>query len=151
MIKRHAMVIASVSGIFGLMMGVLGTEWGWLQSTAEVAKLGAVAKTEGGIVAKVELLQRIRAARYDDATRLLEVWLDNDLAGAGELARDGAEFSSDTVSAVETERMARRMSGYEPANVTLSVEVQQAFRLLSHAESTARPISLVSRDDSEMR
>lgn len=130
MIKREVLTVASISGILGIMMGMLGTSWIWLQSNAGFARLGAVAKTETGIETKVALLEQIRSGRYNDATRQLEVLLDADLVGAAEFARDGVALSLTTLKALQTELKARRMSGYEPTSTTVSEEVHEAFQLV---------------------
>ncbi len=141
MIKREVLTVASISGILGIMMGMLGTSWVWLQSNAGFARLGAVAKTETGIETKVALLEQIRSGRYTDATRQLEVLLDTDLVGVAEFTRDGMELSLSTLRALQTELNARRVSGYQPDNATVSANVQEAFRLAdgTRAASDAPP------------
>jgi len=143
MTKRYAAVIASVSGILGMMMGVLLASFAWLQSTGTFASTGALHKTEAAIASKVELLERMRAGRYGEATRELEAWLDHDLVGAYELARDGAQLSSDTLRAIATERSARGISGYQPENASVGAAVREALRMADAAgEQGALPITL---------
>ncbi len=142
MIKKHVVMITSFSAIFGIIMGVSVVSLAWMQSTANFPKLGTVAKTETGIVTKVELLEKLRSGHYNDAATQLEAWLDNDLIGAGELAREGAELNVSTLQAMETERKARGVSGYEPANASVNAAVQEAFRLVPHADVRATPIML---------
>lgn len=134
MIKSHAILIATISGIFGLIMGIFVTALVSVQSNIMFTKLGPVAKTEAAIETKVELLEHLRSGRYNNATRQVEEWLDNDLIGAGTFARDGIEFSASTLKAVEKERKARGISGYEPANASVSAAVQEAFRRVSQTE-----------------
>ncbi len=137
--KRNQVVtIASIAGIFGIMMGILLTSWVWLSTDADFGRIGALAKTEAGIVAKVKLLEHLRSGRYRDATSQLESWLDYDLAGAGEFARDGAAIDPDTVSAMETERQARGASGYVPNDENVSAAVQEAFQLVSGRQTATR-------------
>lgn len=141
---NHVLMIASCSGIFGVIMGVSGMSMAFVQSTASFPSIGNASRTERGIEAKVDLLQKIRAGRYGDATRALEAQLDNDLIGAGELARNGAALSQSTLRAVETERQARASSGYEPDNATVGAAVRDALRLMPRAEtgSRATPVAL---------
>lgn len=147
MIRRDVIMIASISGILGIMMGILGASWVWLQSSATFARTGAVAKTEAGIAAKVELLESLRSGRYNDAARQIERSLDNDLIGAGEFARDGVELSSGTLKAIEVERNARRISGYEPTRSGVSAAVQDAIHSAPHSETGARATPAVLEDD----
>lgn len=142
MIKREVILVASISGIFGIMMGVLVASWAWLQSNSLFARVGAVAKTEAAIATKVELLEHLRSGRYKDATSQLEALLDGDLVGAGAFARDGVEFTPDTRKAIAVERRARAVSGYEPANATVSAAVQETFRLLPQDDIEARITSV---------
>ena len=65
---------------------------------------------------KVSVLERLRAGRSEDATKLLETLLDGDLIGAGALARDGHNFNANARRAVALEIQARKVSGYEPAD-----------------------------------
>ena len=141
---NHVLMIASCSGIFGIIMGVSGTSLALMQSTASFPSAGYASRTERGIEAKVDLLQKIRAGRYGDATGALEAQLDNDLIGAGDLARNGAALSQSTLRAVDLEREARASSGYEPANATVGAAVRDAFRLMPRAEagSRATPVAL---------
>ncbi len=129
------------------MMGMLGTSWIWLQSNAGFARLGAVAKTETGIETKVALLEQLRSGRYNDATRQLEVLLDADLVGAASFARDGVELSWTTLKALQTEVKARRVSGYEPTNSTVSADVQEAFRLAPQGDTRMRVVPDAPPDD----
>ncbi len=141
--KNNIFMIASFSATFGLILGVCGMSLIWMQTTFSFSRIGSEAKTETGIVSKVELLQMLRSGHYGDATRQIEAALDNDLVSAGELARRGAELSPNMLNAIEAERMARATSGYEPSNARVSAAVQEAFRLLPRAGSArAWPVSL---------
>ncbi len=144
MIKRQVVLIVSISGIFGIILGVLGMSLVWLQFEDTIPRLGALARTEANIVKNIALLEHLRSGRYADATNQVEAWLDNDLAGAGEYAHDGSEFSLTTLRAMESERKARLLSGYEPDNARVSAKVQAAFRLVPPSESDARIISPLS-------
>jgi len=64
---------------------------------------------------------------------LLETLRDGDLIGAGARARDGAQFNSNARRAVELERRARLVSGYQSPNPTVRAAVQEAFRLIPEA------------------
>ncbi len=139
MIKRHVVMVASLSGIFGIMMGVLLASWAWMQSSAQFAIGGAVAKMEGNIVKKVELLEFMRTGRYSEATGQLEAWLDKDLVGAGEFARDGVVLSTPTLQAMEIERLARTMTGYQPANDSVNAAVRETFRMVPAADGAPLP------------
>jgi len=130
MIKSQVLLTASISVIFGIMIGVLGEAWVWMQTTSEFTRLGAVAKSEANIETKVELLEHLRSGRYNDAAKMLEELLDKDLTRAAESARVGIQFSPDTLKALETERKARTISGYEPVNSTVGGEIQDVFRLV---------------------
>ncbi len=130
MAKNQAVLIAAVFGIVGLIVGMFGTSWFWLKSNATFAKSAAVARAETGIMTKVALLEHLRSAHYAAAVVELEALLDTDLAGAGALARGGAEFSSNAVKAVEAERKARGVSGYEPSNEAVNTAVHDAFLLV---------------------
>lgn len=147
MIKRQVLLIASISGIFGIMMGVLGTAWVWMQTTVEFSRIGAVAKTEANIVTKVDLLEDLRSGRYNDAAMQLEVSLDKDLIRAAESARDGGEFGTDTLNALAAESRARRISGYAPVNANAGAAVQEAFRLAPQTEPGARATPIILQDD----
>lgn len=147
MIQRQFILVGSISAIIGIMMGVLLSSWTWLGTSATFARTGALARTEAGIAAKVELLEHIRSGRYSDATQQLEAWLDHDLAGAGELASDGVALSARTLQAVGIERKARGLSGYEPTDATVSAKVQKVFRLLPESDSVAAPAPAVIREE----
>ena len=149
-LKSPMVLLASISVIFGIMMGVLGTAWVLMQTTAEFARNGAVANTEAGIVTKEVLLEHLRSGRYKDATRQIETSLDNDLAGAMIFARDGVEFSQNTLKAIEIERKARGISGYEPHNATVTVAVEEMFRLVPRPELSAHDTTLTLEDDSRL-
>ncbi len=142
--KNNIITIASFSAIFGLILGVCGVSIVWMQANFNFSRSGSEAKTETGIVSKVELLQKLRSGRYGDATRQVEASLDNDLVSAGELARSGEALSASMLNAIETERSARAVSGYEPSNARVSAAVQEAFRLLPRAngEPAVRPVAL---------
>jgi len=137
MIKSHVQLTASVSVIFGIMMGVIGTAMVMMQTTFDFNKAGAAARTENNIVTKVELLEQLRSGRYNQATKQLEALLDKDLTGAVESARGGIELTSDTLRALEKERKARQISGYEPPDSTDGAAAQEAFRLVPRPELTA--------------
>lgn len=149
-LKSPMVLLASISVIFGIMLGVLGTAWVLMQTTAEFARNGALANTEAGIVTKEVLLEHLRSGRYKDATRQIETSLDNDLAGAMVFARDGVEFSQNTLKAIEMERKARGLSGYEPHNATVTVEVEEMLRLAPRPELSARDTALTLEDDSRL-
>jgi hypothetical protein len=140
-------LIGSISAIFGIMMGVLGTAVVLIQTNTNFARVGNVAKAEAGIVTKEVLLEHLRSGRYKDATMQLETSLDKDLAGATELARDGFDFSRNTLKAIDTERKARGMSGYEPSNATVSAAVQEMFRLVPLPEFAMRDTPIILVDD----
>ncbi len=148
MTKNNIFMIASFSAIFGLIMGVCGVSLVWMQANFDFSRSGSEAKTETGIVSKVELLQMLRTGRYGDATQQIEASLDNDLISAGELARSGAVLSPSMLNAIETERMARAASGYVPANARLNAAVQEAFRLLPRANSRPRVWPVALEEDS---
>jgi hypothetical protein len=142
MIKSQVQLTASISVIFGILMGVLGTALVLMQTTSEFARSGAAARTEENIITKVELLEHLRSGRYIVATKQLEALLDKDLAGAAESAREGVVLSSNTLKALEIERKARGISGYEPVNSTVGDAVQEAFRQIPRPEISAQaPIS----------
>lgn len=145
--KREVVTVASISGILGIMMGMLGTSWIWLQSSTGLARDGAVAKTETGIESKVALLEQLRSGRYNDVTRQLEAQLDADLVGAAEFSRDGVDLSWSTLKALQTELRARRMSGYEPTSANVSAGVQEAFRLAPTFDIGTRPAPDSPPDD----
>jgi hypothetical protein len=147
MIKNRILLTASVSVIFGIMIGVLGTAWVWMQTTTEFAKVGALAKTEADIITKVDLLEHLRSGQYNDATKQLEALLDMDLIGAAEFAREGIEFGSDTLKALETERTARKISGYEPVSSTVGVGVHDVFSLVPQSKIAMRSTPIIMRDD----
>ncbi len=132
MIKRHVMIIISVSSIIGIITGMATASAYWLQFGDVFAKMAAAARTEAAILNKVALLEHLRSGRVKDATTQLESQLDSDLIGAGSLARNGVELSVNLQRAVETERRARGVTGYEPSNPRLSEQVEEAFRLVSH-------------------
>lgn len=140
-------LIASISVIFGIMIGVLGTAGVLIQTNTAFARVGNIAKAEAGIVTKEILLEHLRSGQYKDATIRLEMSLDKDLAGATEFARDGIEFSRNTLKAIETERKARGMSGYEPRNATVNAAVQEMFRLTPRPEFAARDMPTILVDD----
>ena len=143
--KSQVQLTASISVIFGIMMGVLGTAMVWMQTTSDFTRTGAAAKAEANIVTKVELLEHLRSGRYQDATKQLEAMLDKDLTRAAESARDGIELSSDTLRALETERKARGISGYEPVSASDGAAVQEAFRLVPQSETgTQAPVAFRS-------
>jgi len=144
MIRNHVIMIASFSAIFGIIMGVSGMSIVWMQTTSNFSRIGFDARTEVGIVSKVELLEKLRSGHYTDATRQIEASLDNDLVNAGDLARSGAALSPSMLKAVEREREARAASGYEPSNATVNAAVQETFRLMPHADARthASPIAL---------
>ncbi|HEY5994844.1 MAG TPA: hypothetical protein VIU46_09645 [Gallionellaceae bacterium] len=135
MIKRQVILIISFSGIFGIILGVLGVSLVWLQTNATFPKADSVARTEASIVKNIALLEHLRSGRYQDATRQVEAWLDNDLVGAGEYVRAGGEFSVSTVRAIESERKARQASGYEPENERINAAVQATFRQVAGPET----------------
>lgn len=129
------------------MIGVLGEAWVWMQTTSEFTRLGAVAKSEANIETKVELLEHLRSGRYNDAAKMLEELLDKDLTRAAESASVGIKFSSDTLKAIATERKARKISGYEPANSTVGVAIQNVFRLAPQSEIAWQGTPFMSQDD----
>ncbi len=134
MTRHGVLLIMSVSGIVGVITGMVCASAYWLEFGDRFARVAAVAKTEAAIVAKVALLEHLRAGHYKDATMQLEDQLDTDLVGAGSLARNGVAFSSNAQSAMERERHARELTGYAPVNASVSAGVQEAFRLVARWE-----------------
>jgi hypothetical protein len=147
MIKSQVLLTASISVIFGIMIGVLGEAWVWMQTTSEFTRLGSVAKSEANIETKVELLEHLRSGRYNDAAKLLEELLDKDLTRAAESARVGIIFSSDTLKALDTERRARKISGYEPVNSTVGVAIQDVFRLVPQSGIAWHGTPIIPQDN----
>lgn len=145
--KRHVVMIASLSGIFGIMMGVLVASWAWLNSGAAFASSGAIARAEAGIAKKMELLGQLRSGRYADATRQVQAWLDADVARAAEYTGDGAELSAATLRAVEAERRTRGAPGFEPANASGGGAPSETYGLSPSSEMAARATPIVSHDD----
>lgn len=143
MIKRHVMLIISVSGIIGIITGMVCASAYWMQFGNVFARMAAATRTEAAILSKVTLLEHLRSGHVKDATAALETQLDSDLIGAGSLVRNGVELSSNLQHAVERERHARGVTGYEPQNAKLSAEVEEAFRLVSHPESIDRGLDIV--------
>lgn len=147
MTTRHVVMISSISGIFGVMMGVLVASWAWLGSNADFARSGAVARAEASIAKKAALLAQLRAGHYTDATRELEASLDADVARAAELARDGVAISVETLNAVEAERKARHTkTSYESAPALLDRE-PESFLSLPPSEMGGYPAPVVSQGD----
>lgn len=133
--KRNVVLISFIAGIIGIITGMVGASSYWLGFGDQLAKVAMIAKTESAILSEVALLEQLRSGRYQDATAQLEAQLDADLIGAGALVRNGAELSENVQGALETERRARGMSGYEPENARVGASVQEAFRLVSQPRS----------------
>ncbi len=144
MIKRQVLLTASLSVILGIMMGILGTAWVWIQTDTAFAQSGATARIESNIVSKVALLEHLRAGRYADAAGQIEAALDKDLMHAADSVREGVSLSADTLSALQTERTARGLSGYEPNSESVGAAVQEVFHVLPQADRN-EPESLGSR------
>ena len=131
--KRWIALIAFVS----LALGGAGASWFWLNFNAQFIMAGLVTRTQADIVTKVSVLERLRAGRVADATRLQEMLLDGDLIGAGALARTGTKFNANTRHAVELELKARAASGYTPTDENVRNAVQEVFDLVPSASDSA--------------
>ena len=133
MSKRRVILIACISAFVGIVVGAVCASQYWLNFNTGFMTSGLVLRTQADIIAKVAVLEHIRAGRLEEGTVLLETLLDGDLIGAGALARDGAQFNSNARRAVELERRARLVSGYQSPNPTVRAAVQEAFRLIPEA------------------
>jgi|GEM_PF-3716640 len=83
------------------------------------------------IVTKAAVLNHLRAGQTDSAAKLLEGLLDGDILAAGYLVRDGHTLNKNTIIAVEKERLAREVSGYESPNAAVAAEMKDAFQKIS--------------------
>jgi hypothetical protein len=138
---NHVITIISCSGILGILIGVSGMSLAWMQTTVTMPRLGSEVRTEVNIVTKVDLLNKLRAGRYADATMQMEGWLDGDLVKAAELVQSGGELSQSTLRAVEAERVARAVSGYESGNASVNAAVRQALAVVPRTDP-ATPVPL---------
>lgn len=130
MSTRRAAMIAAISALAGLVVGVFAASWYWLDFNGQFMTSGLVVRTQADILTKVSVLELMRAGRPEDAIKLQEALLDGDLIGAGALVRDGYKFNANARRAVALERQARKLSGYEPTDPTVRAAVKEAFRLL---------------------
>jgi len=138
MSKRATVLIAATSGVLGVILGLAGASWYWLNFNTGFMTSGLVLRTQADLIAKESVLERLRAGRPEDATKLLETFLDGDLIGAGALARDGHKFNANARRAVALEFEARRVSGYEPSDPSVRAAVHEAFLLVPAAVDADR-------------
>ena len=130
MSTRATFLIAIAAATLGLVLGLVGASWYWLNFNSGFMTSSLVSRTQADLVTKELVLERLRAGRAEDATKLLETFLDGDLIGAGALARDGHKFNANARRAVVRELEARRLSVYEPSDPNVRAAVQEAFRLV---------------------
>ncbi len=140
-----SVVIAAIAAFAGLVVGMLGASWYWLEFNARFDTYRLATRTQADIVGRVAALERLRAGRSEDATKTLETLLDGDLLEARVLARAGHKFDENARRALEIELQARKVSGYEPQDPDVRVAVREAFDLVQgggdpeRAESHGRP------------
>jgi hypothetical protein len=89
MSTRRVAMIAAISALAGLVVGAVSASWYWFDSNGQFMTSNLVLGTQADILAKVSVLEHMRAGRFEHATKLLETLLDGDLIGAGALARQG--------------------------------------------------------------
>jgi len=90
-------------------------------------------QTQTDIVTKVAVLEHLRSGQIEIGTKLLESLLDGDLLAAGALARSGRKFNKNMLVAVEKERLAREMSGYESPDATVASGAKDVLRTISRS------------------
>ena len=94
MSTRRVATIAVVSSLAGLVVGACGASWYWLGFNGKFMASSLVLRTQADIIAKVSVLEHMRAGRTEEAAKLQEILLDGDLVIAGALARDGNGFNA---------------------------------------------------------
>ncbi len=127
---ESGVLIAAIAAFAGLVVGVLVASWYWVDFNARFDTYRLATRTQADIVARVAALERLRAGRAEDATRVLETLLDADLLEARVLAGAGNGFDEDTRRALDIELQARKASGYEPQDPNVRAAVREAFDLL---------------------
>ena len=123
--KGRATVVAVLSAIAGLAVGVLLTAWlmshllNYAQTTSAVATL----------VSDGAALQKIHSGEPEAATRLLQIRLDGELITIASAVSDGYRLTPQAREAISRLKALRESSGYAPADPAVRDVVMQALSL----------------------
>ena len=133
MTTRRTILISILTGLFGLVIGVAGASQYWIDFYSRFNIANMMLQTQTDIVTKVAVLEHLRSGQIEIGTKLLESLLDGDLLAAGALARSGRKFNKNMLVAVEKERLAREMSGYESPDATVASSAKDVLRTISRS------------------
>jgi hypothetical protein len=125
MSKVRATILAVVSGVVGLVVGVVSTAW----FMSPLLNYAAASSSVAALVSDGAVLQEVHSGGMDAATRLLQMRLDGELMVIRAGVRSGVKLTPQAQNAIAQIRHLRESSGYEPPDPSVRRMVDEALAL----------------------